>query len=281
VSAVALIVTGDMEQYGLARSLLSAFPETDFSVQRVDGFTSAKVMWPPPIIAGMQSSIEKYAAAFLAALNPARREPKPDYVFAIEDLELANRLQPDAVVQALRSAVSAELERRRRGMNAATYDKFAAKVKENCSFHLFAPMPEAYFYADRASLQAARCTRPPVLVPGRDVELFETTDSDFLTPPQAPRPSWAIDPALRPYHPKRYLEFLLAPAYYSEAKQGVDALHALTWQTVMKEPEQTLFLRSLFQDLAHALDLEISRFPGMAHPLTSDYRNRNRLLRNC
>ncbi len=279
--AVALIVTGDMEQYGLPQSLGRVFPDTEFTVQRVDGFTSTKVMWPPPTVAGVQSSIEKFATAFLAALIPGRRDPRPDFVFGIEDLELANRLQPDAVIQAVRSAVAAELARRRSSMNADTFDKFETKVKENCSFHLFAPMPEAYFYADPNALQAAGCNRAPVLVAGRDLEQFETTDPDYLAPPHRPRPSWAIDPNLRPFHPKRYLEFLLEPACYGEAKEGVAALLALSWHSVLKEPQHTLFLRSFFQDLAHALGLEMSRFPGDTHPLTSDYRNRDRMLRNC
>ena len=44
--AVALIVTRDMEQHGLAASLKKVFPEVEFSVQKVDSFTSAKVTWP-------------------------------------------------------------------------------------------------------------------------------------------------------------------------------------------------------------------------------------------
>jgi hypothetical protein len=112
VVAVALIVTGDMEQYGLAPSLTRIFPQVDFSVQRVDGFTSTKVLWPPPTARGVRSAIEKYATAFLAALVPGRREPRPDYVFALEDLELENRERPEAVIHAMRCAVQAELEKK-------------------------------------------------------------------------------------------------------------------------------------------------------------------------
>jgi hypothetical protein len=74
VVAIALIVTGDMEKHGLARSLQKAFPEANFSVQKVDGFTSTKVSWPPPTARGVQSAIEKYVKAFLAALVPGRRD---------------------------------------------------------------------------------------------------------------------------------------------------------------------------------------------------------------
>lgn len=280
--AVALIVTGDMEQYGLARSLKKVFPQVDFSVQKVDGFTSTKVLWPPPKAprSGVRSAIEKYVTAFLAALDPGRRQPRPDYVFGVEDLELENRERPEEVIRAFRLAVAAELERRRTTMNSPSYDKFVARVKERCSFHLFAPMPEAYFFADAGTLQAAGCSRLAILLPNGDVEQFQTTDPDYLAAPQQPTPSWAVDPKTRAFHPKRYLQFLLEPASYSETDQGVKALSAINWQTVLAQPQQTLFLRSLFQDLADAVGLDQSLFPGDHHPLTSDYRNRDRILRN-
>jgi hypothetical protein len=107
-------------------------------------------------------------------------------------------------------------------MNADSFDKFAARVKENCSFHLFAPMPEAYFYADPAALHAIGCTRQPVLVPDCDVEQFRTNDPEYLVAvPEEPAPSWAVDLGVRPFHPKRYLQFLLHPALYSETSEGL------------------------------------------------------------
>src|SRR5262249_50605916 len=147
--------------------------------------------------------------AFLAALVPGRREPRPDYVFGIDDLELENRDQPEAVIHAFRCAVAAELANRRRAMNADTYDKFVARVKENCSFHLFVPMSEAYLYADPEVLRAIDCTRQVHLAPDCDVEQFRTTDPDYLAASAQPSPSWAIDLNSRPLHPKRYLQFLL------------------------------------------------------------------------
>lgn len=276
--AVALIVTGEMEKRGLAPALQRAFPEAEFlEPQKVDCFTSAKVLWPPPSARGVKSNVEKYAAALVAALDPGRRrDRKPDFVFAVEDLELVNRLQPENVVQALCLAVAAELESRRPSMNAAAYEKLAERVKEKCSFHLFAPMPEAYFFADDGALKAAGCTRTPQLRPGADVECFETTDPEYSA--QTVR---AFDPAHHPFHPKCYLEFLAAPAEYRETKQGSAALSVLDWKRVLAVPEQTLFLRSLFHDLADAVSLEPSALQGAAHSLTSNYKDPNRILRNC
>jgi hypothetical protein len=80
-----------MEQQGLARSLQKEFSHVSFSVQKVDCFTSANVGQPPPALPGVRTAIQKYATALIAALDPgSRRDRKPDYVFGIEDLELAN-----------------------------------------------------------------------------------------------------------------------------------------------------------------------------------------------
>jgi hypothetical protein len=206
--------------------------------------------------------------------------PRPDFVFGIEDLELANLNQAEAVIDAFRHAVAAELATRQCSMNADRFDKFKARVKDCCSFHLFVPLAEAYFFADQGALEATGCTREAQLEAGCDVELFRTIDLEFLNAPQQPPPHWAIDPQTRALHPKRYLQFLLDPEFYSETEQGVAALQAISWQTVLGRPDHTLFLRSLFQDLAFALGLEISLFPGNIHGLTSDYQNRNRVLRN-
>jgi hypothetical protein len=281
VALITMIVTGDMERRGLASSLKKVFHQADFSIQKVDSFTSTKVLWPPPKARGVQSAIEKYATAFLAALDPGRREPRPDYVFGIDDLELENRTRPDAVIHAFRCAVAAEMENRRSTMNARSCDKFAARVKDNCSFHLFVPMLEAYFYADPVALRSIGCVRNPVLDPCCDVEQFQTTDPDYLTPSPQPSLPWAIDLGSRPFHPKRYLQFLLEPTLYSETDQGVRGLSGISWRSVLGRSDQTLFLRSLFQDLAHAVGLEVSSFPGSTHPLTSAHSNPNRILRNC
>jgi hypothetical protein len=277
---VALIVTGDMEQYGLGRALQKDFPQVSFTVQKVDCFTSANLGQHSPGLPRVKTAIQKYATALVAALDPGRRECKPHYVFGIEDLELANSHQPAVVIQALRSAVAAELATRRARMNANSYAKLEARLRDQCSFHLFVPMIEAYLFADAAALAATGCTRRPQLLPGCDVEQFQSIDPAYLQPPVQPPHPWAINPNTRPYHPKRYLQFLLAPAFYSETLQGVHALLTINWQTVLANPQETLFLRALFQDLAEAVGLGVQSFPGNTHPLTSDHANPGRVLRN-
>jgi hypothetical protein len=165
-------------------------------------------------------------------------------------------------------------------MNAKSFAKLEARVRDNCSFHLFAPMIEAYLFADPAVLVASGCHRQPQLSTGCDVEQFQVTDPVYLQAPAQPRPSWAIDPSDRPYHPKHYLQFLFQPASYSETTDGVKALLALNWQTVLAKAQQTMFLRALFQDLAHAVGMDMSSFSGNAHPLNSAHAAQGRILRN-
>ena len=230
--AVDLIVTGDMEHQGLAAALAPVFPGAEFSAQKVDCFTSNKVSWPPPKAAGVKSAIEKYAAALVNAVDPGRKKRKPDFVIGIEDLELANKGQPESVISGLRSAVIAELENERKRRNAASFAKLRESIRRKCSFHLFAPMPEAYFFADPAALAATGCKREPVLIPARDLEDFETNDAAYLSVSKPPSP-WACARELLPFHPKHYLQFLVYPELYSETHQGVKGLLALDWRKVL------------------------------------------------
>src|SRR5262249_19159882 len=112
------------------------------------------------------------------------------------------------------------------------------------------------------------------------VELFTTTDAEYLAAALQPPPSWTIDPALRPYHPKRYLQFLLSPTTFSETNQGVAALSVIDWKPVMGDSQRNKFLRCFFQDLAYAVGREQSLFSGEPHALTSAHGDRNRVLRN-
>ena len=146
--------------------------------------------------------------------------------------------------------MAAELEQRSKNMNADRYDKLVDRVRERCSFHLFAAMPEAYFFRPWSD-EAIGCTRAAILVPGRDVEDFETIDARSTSPPpprhRLPGPStWHFVHTIR----KRYLQFLLRPAAYNETNEGVEGISALDWRRVQRSPTRRVFSRSLFQDVA-------------------------------
>lgn len=281
MATIALIVTGDMERLALAESLRRVFPEAEFlESQKVDSFTSAQVSWPPPQRAGLLSNIEKFATALIAALDPARRKPRPDLVVGIDDLELANLEKPEAVIGAFRRAVTAALERRAAATGLRTFNKLCKNVREKCSFHLLVPMCEAYFFADPGALKAAGCKRPAKLIPSCDPEQFTVVDpkySEVFSGDQQV-PKWAIDLPTRLRHPKHYLDFLSGS--YRETHQGHAALAVLDWDQVLAMRQHCRFLRSLFRDIEDALGIADSRFPGDTHPLTSDWQNPSRILRN-
>jgi hypothetical protein len=266
---VALIVTGELERLGLAEALTRVFPDARFRVEmRLDSFTSARVrsdLRAPT--GGTPRLVDKLAAALAATVDPGRRGVAADYALVIEDLELANLDQPDVVVSEFRDAVSRHIDQRWSGDRGARSRK---KLRERASFHLLAPMLEAYFFGEPASLEAAGITATPQLESGVDLEAFSVVDPPYLS--AAPgSASWAV--ANRHQHPKRYLEYLLGLAggpdpRYRETIQGRAALLKTNFLTLIEpEPGHLRFARSLLHDLALALDQPLPA--GIVHPATA------------
>lgn len=278
MATVALIVTGDCERGALGQSLQKLFPGNEFVTQKVDSFTSADLSKPLVQKAGLKTNVERYATALRAALKPGRRQPAPDYVFGLDDLEVVNRSHPDAVITTLRGAISKELEICKASMNAATHDSVVQGLKDRCSFHLLAPMCEACFFGDPAALAAAGVGRSPVIDSAIDLEQFVTSDQEYLAS-EGEFP-WVCAPAFRPYHPKHYLQFLLNPSPYIETDQGCKALAQVDWRVLMSKTTQWTFLRSFLTDLADALGYDQDYITGALNPLTFDIKNRKRILRN-
>lgn len=288
MASVVLVVTGKMEAMALHDSLGRIFPEHRFHVwPRVDGFTSTRL--PPadgPLSERHRTRVATFATTLIARLRGGRKDaPRADFVLGIEDLELCNAEQPEHVVAALRHAVAESL---------ATWDGPAARrlpdeVRERCSFHVMAPMTEAYFFADPAAL--ARATAPGPSRPNQfdsrvcDVEQFLVSDADYQTPPTLPKAArgandWRCDDRAR--HPKHYLEFLTDPQLsgrgrYDETRHGCDALRELDWPALASEARTrpaARFARSLLADLVDMLGVP-SHHPGLqtlslaaCHPLT-------------
>ncbi len=154
------------------------------------------------------------------------------------------------------------------------------KLQERASFHLLAPMVEAYFFGEPAALVRAKATRAPCRFDrGHDVEDFEVDDQAYLAPapPQAP---WRAEPRHR--HPKNYLRYLCDPMgkeerAYRETHEGFAALQELAWPAVLQNPAQALFARALIDDLADVLNVP-SPCTGSRAPLTA--RRGDGLLRN-
>ncbi len=270
---IALIVSGELEKVALPAALTRAFPEATFVAQRVSSFTSSPVSAAPA--ASVPALVDKFAAALVAAVDPGRSGQAADMAIAIEDLELANIFQPDAVCSIFAGAVARHVashwpseERRARARR---------RLSERASFHLLSPMPEAYFFSDPACLAAAGTGASPLLQSGTDLEYFMVRDPTYLA--AGPGRSWARRSG-REHHPKAYLQYLLDPTEatrYRETRQGKDALGVLDLHAVVSQNSaHTRFLRSLLADIALFLD----RPPpsGDLHPTTAATPT---VLRNC
>ncbi|WP_163990731.1 hypothetical protein [Pyxidicoccus caerfyrddinensis] len=277
---VGLLVTGKCEEKALADSLGRIFPEARFEVlDRIESFTSADLRDVPD--SEVPTTLEKFAKSIVAAVED---EP-PDLVVAIDDLELVNASHPELVGRRVRDAVRWHLETHDWSSETMRL-KVVDRVRKRCSFHLFAPMVEAYFFAEPEALGRAGATQPARLDATRpDLEDFLTDDPEFLQHPNVPhqqkRKSWAIPERAR--HPKHYLRFLCEPTNpltdrYVETRGGAAALSHLAWGQVFAHADRVRLACSLFEDIADALSID-HPFPGESHPATASFKSA-RVLRN-
>jgi hypothetical protein len=277
---VGLIVTGKCEEKGLGDSLGRIFPDATFEVlAQVESFTSADLQMLPE--SPVPTTLQKFAARIVAEVKDGTH----DLVVAIDDLEILNAPHPEVVARRVRDAVRVHLDRHP-WPSAAARDKAVRRVRENGSFHLLAPMVEAYFFADPAALAHAGATRSSkVNAAALDLEAFVTDDPDYLAQPDVPHrqklKSWAIPERAR--HPKHYLRFLCEPANpytrrYVETEGGAAALRELAWKHVFAHAERTRLARALFEDIADRLGVP-HPFPGTGHPATASFKNAQ-VLRN-
>ena len=166
-----------------------SFPPHTFEVrpreQHLDGFTSRDVAYlaaagPGPV----PSNLDELAAELVNSIFAGRRGQRIDFAYVVEDLELCNQHQPDLVLSLFRGAVDSYIGRTWPQQTEARH----FEVRERCSYHLFRPMTEAYFFGDAAALQRARATQSPLLPAGLDLEQFRTIDTEFLgLPPRTNR----------------------------------------------------------------------------------------------
>jgi hypothetical protein len=264
---VALVVTGDLEQRGLAASLARVFPEADFHIEaKLNGFTTGTL--PNVGAAPIPTLVDKLAAALVAAVDPGRTGTPSDLAIAIDDLEIANLHQPGVVVATFRDAVTRYVNGK--WPSTARQQRAYALLRERASFHLLSPMPEAYFFSDTSALAAAGVSASPQLAPGVDLEDFTVVDAPYLAAPTG-SPGWAKSNRAR--HPKHYLQYLIDPTEglrYRETQQGLAALGRVEWAALSgKHPTHLRLLRSLLLDLSHGLGQQARIPAGPDHPATA------------
>lgn len=312
---VALLATGVMEYAALAGCLGRLFPNHVFeAVPRVEGRPGV------PAIPFSQSfsnrvvldeehdvptDLTKIVQELAAQVYPPR-EGAADVVVVVDDLELWNLDQPGVVMEAVRRAVARHVDE----VNLRPHEKADLRrcLRERASFHLAAPMTEAWFYGDPGSTARNRVPegRAPRLRAGVDPEAFETDDADYSADQgeacaqlldrnrrrkEDRRPPWVIAPKpeapwfTRERHPKAYLQWLCrdprenACTAWQESKSGAEALRALDWQAVLANPAQCTFARALLADLADALR-EPAPFPAGGGLAPQTARRQGGVLRN-
>jgi len=251
---IKLIVTGDMEKLALHKSLQHLFP-----LNR----NNKKVVWDTPRklncatshrlrqTALPSSSMRKLAQAMLDEAIISKSGNPADLVVVIDDVELGNLEQENIIAEHFRAAVHCCLQENK---YSSDIKDIKEKLREKCSFHLLKPMVESYLFGDANALRVAGVPqdRIPKLVHPTDVEQFKTDDPLWLPTCQKENeerqkvtPWWCHE-----CHPKHYLEDYLIEGEYKEAKNGRNALEKLNWQKVPKCQTDTIFIRSLFEDIA-------------------------------
>ena len=287
---IALLTTGKTEQRGLPGALARLFPEHAFIAlddvpgRPFRGFTSPRLPLPPERIP-TRSALDKLVARAIAEVDTAGREPF-DLAVIVDDLELRNRDQPEAVVGAVRDAVQRHLSDPRLSPRR---DALTELARTKVSLHLAVPMTESWFFGAPHALGVLG-------VPGHvgfhlrpgDPEDFESTDRAYMEADGAActelhrcgfrrgdRPKWVLAGADRIHHPKGYLQWLLmAPdertcTTYDEAGAGAVALAGIRWDRLLADPTHMAFARALVCDLARDLGWPPSIPHGPGSPITS------------
>ena len=311
---VAILPTGLTEWHGLARALNRLFPDHDFYCLPTEaevrshpdcfpypGFTSSQLT-PAHIETPPESARELVSRAAQEALGDRRRDPA-DLVFIVDDVELPNMAQLGRVVAVMRRAVAAHLSEVERTDHL---ERTKAVLREKVSFHLIAPMIEAWFFADTGALSAVGVLDGTRIcfTESTDPESFVTDDAAYLAATEADcprlaelaprrkkklRPKW-LGAQAREHHPKGYLQWLCrAPderscTGYSETSKGGPALAKLSWSRVFgRNGAHLALLRALVEDLADGLGSDPAVDAGEPcgpPPTTRRNTPRDALLRN-
>lgn len=284
---IRLIVTGDMEELALHKSLQQCFPSTR---------NNKNVIWDTPRKLDCATShrlrqdalpsgpMKNLAQAMLDDAIPGKNGKPADLVIVIDDVELGNLGQEHIIAKHFRMAVQNHLGKVKYSSNI---EEIKERLREKCSFHLLKPMVESYLFGDANALRVAGVpqTKTPMLVHPTDVETFETNDPSWLRICQDEN---AKRRELTPWwrhecHPKHYLEDYLIEGNYEESQNGKDALEKLDWQQVPKCQTDILFIRSLFEDISTWFDIPNPIGTGETSPdfyPSKSVRRANLLLRN-
>lgn len=311
---VAIMPTGRTEWEGLPVALGRLFPGHEFySLPTPAEIASDPTSYPYPGFTSCaltesfeetppESATDLLSRAVQEALGERGRKAA-DLVLIVDDVEPPNMDRIGRVVAVMRQAARAHLGGLRQ---SGHHDVTAAVMRQKVSFHLIAPMVEAWFFADSEALMNAGVSEHTAVYfeDTTDPEAFETADPEYLGASATDCPALATLPArrqkkLRPKwlgslpretHPKAYLQWLCRDpgarncTRYSEAEGGSAALAAISWAAMLGRSEAHFaLLRSLVEDLEDGLQCGrgVRGVGGQASPLTArSAAPREAVLRN-
>lgn len=293
MASIRFVVTGDLEKNALRESVARCFPPTNREgdrvewkrPRRVNGATTHRLVPDAEPGAAMTALARALVAEVWEGSSP--NEGPPTLVVAVDDLELANLDQPEVVVAHVRKAVEHEIARRQ--LNQKVETRLRDRIRERCSFHLFCPMVETFFFGDREALVHAGTVRDvETYLVHPDVEQFETSDPDWLPlckSKNALKVQQGHDWWRHERHPKHYLEFLVDRngGLYDEVIGGKAAFNQLKWPEVPSAEEALPFARAFFEDLADYFGVTNPLGHGAPSSITypqKTTRTRDLLLRN-
>lgn len=305
---VAILPTGRMEWDALPMALSGLFaghhfyslptnaqmlsPGQEFPIP---SFTSCDVLQR----CGRSCNADKLVQLAVAEAIGDRKREAADLVVILDDLEIVNLYQPQAVIEIMREAAQRFLI----SQHSPIRERHERALSERVSFHLAKPMIEAWLFAD--PMGPIRAGMPhqkrPQLLAGTDPECFVTVDAayDADTGSQCMvwnalpyrknkkcTPAWLRADPNRMLHPKAYIAWLCMDTNknnctaYAESQGGAEALSHLDWHAVLGVNNHCGFVRAMIDDIAHALGLG-PPFPGCCAPETDLSTSRpGQLFRN-
>lgn len=288
---IKFIITGDLEKASIVDSVSRFFPKViSENGNRVD------VLWIRPrkvhsVTSKRLDGVTDYsemkllAKAMIAEAEIGDQGTPADLVIAVDDLELGNQNQASTVTQHVKHSIESQIEER--SLSMAKEKRLRETIREKCSFHLFAPMVESYFFGDPDALIRAgmNADRTPFLI-NNDVEDFESNDPAWL--PICQKENAILQTKLSWWrherHPKHYLEFLVEEngGFYAEMLGGIAAFSELNWPIVPADNTAAKFARSLFEDIAEKLCVKNPLAGTTANETwpTRNIRRNQLLLRN-
>jgi hypothetical protein len=289
---IKLIVTGDMEKLAIHESLRRFFPDERDGKEviwdkprKLHCATSSRLRRLEEKNGKLSSQMKELVGAMFDEAFFGKTGKPADLIIAIDDVEIGNLGQENIVADHFRAAIENVFKKRQYNRE----DRYRDILRKKCSFHLLKPMMESYFFGEANALRHAGIsdTEKPKLLHPTDVEKFESNDAAWL--PICQRENTKRQQVMSWWHhechPKHYLEHLTerSGVLYDENTYGKKALEKIAWKQVPKCQSDTVFIRSLFEDIAEWFGIPNPIGPGHTSPDFYPDRKVNRdhlLLRN-